>query len=340
MSESLLTSANFQRRDGRQPSDLRPVVIVRRYTRAAPGSVLIHAGETIVLCTASIDESLPPWMKKDQTRGWVTAEYNMLPGSTSPRKARERAGKVDGRTTEIPRLIGRSLRAVVDLEALGPRQITVDCDVLQADGGTRTLSITGGFVALVDAVASIRDKLPGAAPVFRTSIAAISLGLVDDRLLLDHDYSEDASGHTVDSNAYRHDAVRAGEFVEIQGTAEGRTFTRKQLDAQLDLACTGIEHLTQPPQREDDSSATGRLGNNSRPYRSSTKTLIVSFTRRLNKVSFTSLHTFCQCTCFCAVGVILACDCTYPPANRQFATSTLSAASKSARPHDTCHRRR
>ncbi|HEY3967772.1 MAG TPA: ribonuclease PH [Planctomycetaceae bacterium] len=231
---------NQQRRDGRLPPDLRPISIVRGYTRAAPGSVLIRAGETIVLCTASVDESLPPWMKKDQARGWVTAEYNMLPGSTAPRKPRERAGKVDGRTTEIQRLIGRSLRAVVDLEALGPRQVTVDCDVLQADGGTRTLSITGGFIALVDAVASVKDKLPGAAPVFHTSIAAISLGLVDDRLLLDLDYSEDSRAQ-VDCNIVM---TGAGEFVEIQGTAEGRTFTRAQLDAQLDLALTGIRQLT------------------------------------------------------------------------------------------------
>jgi ribonuclease PH len=240
MSEFDRTTSPFQRRDGRQPTDLRPVSIVRQYTRAAPGSVLIRAGETIVLCTASVDESLPPWMKKDPTRGWVTAEYNMLPGSTSPRKARERAGKVDGRTTEIQRLIGRSLRAVVDLEALGPRQITVDCDVLQADGGTRTLSITGGFIALVDAVAFIKDQLPGPAPVFKTSIAAISLGLVDDRLLLDLDYSEDVRAQ-VDSNIVM---TGHGEFVEIQGTAEGRTFTRRQVDDQLDLAATGIERLT------------------------------------------------------------------------------------------------
>ncbi len=206
----------------------------------APGSVLIRAGDTVVLCTASVDESLPPWMKKDTTRGWVTAEYNMLPGSTAPRKPRERAGKVDGRTTEIQRLIGRSLRAVVDLDALGPRQVTVDCDVLQADGGTRTLSITGGFLALVDAVTSVRDKLPGTAPVFQTSVAAISLGAVDDRLLLDLDYSEDSRAQ-VDSNIVM---TGAGEYVEIQGTAEGRTFTREQFGAQLDLAGRGIEQLT------------------------------------------------------------------------------------------------
>ncbi|MBI3862148.1 MAG: ribonuclease PH [Planctomycetia bacterium] len=228
------------RRDGRQPHDLRPITITRRYTRMAHGSVLIRAGDTTVLCTASVDESLPPWMKKDTSRGWVTAEYNMLPGSTAPRKPRERAGKVDGRTTEIQRLIGRSLRAVVDLEALGPRQITVDCDVLQADGGTRTLSITGGFIALVDAVTSIKEKLPGHAPFFRESVAAISLGLVDGRLLLDLDYSEDSRAQ-VDCNIV---TTGSGEFVEVQGTAEGGTFTRAQLDAQLELARAGIDKLT------------------------------------------------------------------------------------------------
>ena len=228
------------RRDGRGPEDLRPISIDRHYTRTAPGSVLIRAGDTVVLCTASVDETLPPWMKKDATRGWVTAEYNMLPGSTSPRKPRERAGKVDGRTTEIQRLVGRSLRAVVNLDALGPRMITVDCDVLQADGGTRTLSITGGFIALVDAVASLGDKLPSPQAVFSTSVAAISLGLVDDRLLLDLDYSEDSRAQ-VDCNIVM---TGEGDYVEIQGTAEGRPFTQTQLDAQLQLARTGIARIT------------------------------------------------------------------------------------------------
>jgi ribonuclease PH len=201
---------------------------------------LIRAGDTVVLCTASIDESLPPWMKKDQTRGWVTAEYNMLPGSTSPRKPRERAGKVDGRTTEIQRLVGRSLRAVVNLEALGPRMITVDCDVLQADGGTRTLSITGGFIALADAIAALAGKLLLPQPVFRTSVAAISLGLVNDQLLLDLDYSEDVRAQ-VDCNIVM---TGSGEFVEIQGTAEGRTFSQAEFNAQLQLARLGIARIT------------------------------------------------------------------------------------------------
>jgi ribonuclease PH len=228
------------RRDGRRADELRPISVLRNYTRTTPGSVLIRAGDTVVLRTASVDESLPPWMKKDGTRGWVTAEYNMLPGSTSPRKPRERAGKVDGRTTEIQRLVGRSLRAIVNLEALGPRMITVDCDVLQADGGTRTLSITGGFIALADAVASLAGKTPEPKSIFRTSVAAISLGLVDERLLLDLDYSEDSRAH-VDCNIVM---TGAGEFVEIQGTAEGRTFTQAQLDAQLQLARDGIARIT------------------------------------------------------------------------------------------------
>ncbi|MSR56763.1 MAG: ribonuclease PH [Planctomycetaceae bacterium] len=228
------------RRDGRHADDLRSISVVRSYTKMAPGSVLIRAGETVVLCTASVDESLPPWMKSE-TRGWVTAEYNMLPGSTSPRKSRERAGKVDGRTTEIQRLIGRSLRAVVNLDALGPRMITVDCDVLQADGGTRTLSITGGWIALADAIASVRDKLPVSdKPVFHSNVAAISLGFVTGDLLLDLDYSEDSRAE-VDANIVM---TGAGEFVEVQGTAEGRTFSRGQLDSLLELAAQGIGRLT------------------------------------------------------------------------------------------------
>jgi ribonuclease PH len=164
----------------------------------------------------------------------------MLPGSTAPRKPRERQGKVDGRTTEIQRLVGRSLRSVVNLEALGPRMITVDCDVLQADGGTRTLSITGGFIALADAVASLEGKIASLRAFFRTSVAAISLGLVDQQLLLDLDYSEDSRAQ-VDCNIVM---TGSGEFVEIQGTAEGRTFTQAQFDAQLALAREGIARIT------------------------------------------------------------------------------------------------
>lgn len=228
------------RRDGRSADHLRDITVRRHFTQMAPGSVFIQAGQTIVLCTATVDETLPPWMK-NETRGWVTAEYNMLPGSTSPRKPRERSGKVDGRTTEIQRLIGRSLRAVVNLEALGPRMITVDCDVLQADGGTRTLSITGGWIALADAVASVQDKLDPTRPVFRSNVAAISVGIVAGQLLLDLDYSEDHRAD-VDTNIVM---TGAGDFVEIQGTAEGRTFTQAQLDEQLVFARRGIARLTE-----------------------------------------------------------------------------------------------
>lgn len=226
--------------DNRATDQLRPIRVERGFTKATAGSILISAGRTTVLCTASIDENLPKWMKSVD-RGWVTAEYNMLPGSTSPRKSRDRGGNIDGRTTEIQRLIGRSLRAVVNLEALGPRSIYVDCDVLEADGGTRTLSITGGWLALAEAVHSIRDLLPvGAGPVFRSNVAAVSLGIIDGELRLDLDYSEDSRAE-VDMNVVM---TGAGEFVEIQGTAEGRTFNRQQLDQQLSLAEQGIRVLT------------------------------------------------------------------------------------------------
>lgn len=225
------------RHDGRRLDELRPLKFKRRYTRATPGSVLIQAGRTTVLCTASVEEQVPPWMK-GQGRGWVTAEYNMLPGSTSPRKSRDRGGKIDGRTTEIQRLIGRSLRAAVDMAALGSRTITVDCDVLEADGGTRTLSITGGFLALADAVASIRHELPR--PVFTQSVAAVSVGLVGGQPVLDLDYVEDSQAD-VDLNVVM---TGNGDFVEVQGTAEGNPFSRELLDRQLSLAERGISQLT------------------------------------------------------------------------------------------------
>ena len=238
------------RHDGRQPDELRPITVQRHFTGAVPGSVLIKAGKTTILCTASVDEDLPPWMKKNPNpSGWVTAEYNMLPGSTSPRKQRERM-KVDGRTNEIQRLIGRSLRAVVDMAALGPRMITVDCDVLEADGGTRTLSITGGFIALVDSLAALKTVLPTAGPalgesglhsaILKSSIAAISVGIVHGRVVMDLDYIEDVDAE-VDMNVVM---TGGGEFVEVQGTAEGTPFNRKLLDEQLSLAEQGIARLT------------------------------------------------------------------------------------------------
>jgi ribonuclease PH len=203
--------------------------------------VLIQAGRTRVLCTASIDEALPPWKARDESpSGWVTAEYSMLPGSTSPRKRRDRSGQVDGRSTEIQRLIGRSLRSVVDLTALGPRTVIVDCDVLEADGGTRTLAVTGGFLALVDAVMSLEGDNCQPRHVFRDSVAAVSVGLVDGQLLLDLDYAEDSRAD-VDLNVVM---TGTGGFVEVQGTAEGRTFSRAELDEQLALAAKGLARLT------------------------------------------------------------------------------------------------
>lgn len=226
------------RHDGRRHDQLRPLKIKRRYTRPSPGSVLIQAGRTTVLCTASVANEVPPWMK-GEGRGWITAEYNMLPGSTAPRKARERGGKVDGRTTEIQRLIGRSLRAIVDLEALGERSVTVDCDVLEADGGTRTLSITGALIALVDALAAVKELPDPKRSPLRDSVAAVSVGLVDGRAVLDLDYQEDFTAQ-VDMNVVM---TGAGRFVEVQGTGEEATFSEQELNALLKLARGGIKQL-------------------------------------------------------------------------------------------------
>ncbi len=228
------------RHDGRRADELRPLKAKRRYTRATPGSVLMQFGRTTVLCTASIEPAVPPWMK-GQGRGWLTAEYSMLPGSTSPRKGRDRGGKIDGRTTEIQRLIGRSLRAVADLSALGERTITLDCDVLEADGGTRTASITGAFLALVDALRAIEGQLDANRPVLRDSVAAVSVGLVEGRAALDLDYVED-SGAAVDMNLVM---TGQGRYVELQGTGEEATFDRAELDALLELGRGGIRRLTE-----------------------------------------------------------------------------------------------
>jgi ribonuclease PH len=231
----------MSRHDGRLPTQLRPVQVQRRFTRAAAGSYLYTCGETMVLATASVESRVPPWLE-GSGKGWVTAEYNMLPGSTQPRKARERGVKIDGRTTEIQRLIGRSLRAVVDLVALGEQMITVDCDVLQADGGTRTASITAGFMALVDAVESLRTQqlLPDSQRhPLRDSVAAVSVGMVHGQTLLDLNYREDLAAD-VDMNVVM---TGAGRYVEIQGTGEETTFSQTQLDELLALARGGIETL-------------------------------------------------------------------------------------------------
>ena len=227
------------RHDNRQPDELRPIRITRGFTRTAPGSVLIQAGGTTVLCTAAIESKVPDWMA-GKGRGWLTAEYNMLPGSTSPRKKRDRDGRVDGRTTEIQRLIGRSLRAITDLDALGERSIAIDCDVLEADGGTRTLSITGAFIALVDALASLDDASTLISRVLTTNVAAISVGLVEGQALLDLNYREDVAA-AVDMNVVM---TGAGQFVEIQGTGEEATFSEYELAQLLALARHGIEQIT------------------------------------------------------------------------------------------------
>ena len=223
----------------REPQQLRPVVMRRHFTRTSPGSVLYQSGGTTVLCTASLLNEVPPWMA-GRGKGWITAEYNMLPHSTTPRKQRERA-KIDGRTTEIQRLIGRSLRAVVDLALLGERTLTVDCDVLEADGGTRTASITGAFVAMVDAINSVRKELPYPERYPLTdSVAAVSAGILDGRAVLDLDYALDVAAD-VDMNVVM---TGSGRFVEIQGTGEEATFGDDDLATLLSLARKGIAELT------------------------------------------------------------------------------------------------
>ncbi|HEX3847373.1 MAG TPA: ribonuclease PH [Steroidobacteraceae bacterium] len=227
------------RPSGRAPDELRPVSFVRGYTRHAEGSVLVAFGETRVLCTASIEDSVPSFLR-GQAQGWVTAEYGMLPRATHTRSAREAArGKQSGRTQEIQRLIGRALRAVVDLKALGERTVTVDCDVLQADGGTRTAAITGGFVALADAVDTLLKRRVIASNPLHGQIAAVSVGIFRGAPVLDLDYAEDSNAET-DMNVVMNSG---GAFVEVQGTAEGHAFRRHELDRLLDLAAAGIARL-------------------------------------------------------------------------------------------------
>ena len=227
------------RHSQRASAELRPLRLTREFTVHAEGSVLIEMGGTRVLCTASVEESLPPFLR-GKGQGWVTAEYGMLPRATHTRSAREAAkGKQSGRTQEIQRLIGRSLRAVVDLKALGERQITLDCDVLQADGGTRCAAITGAFVALSEACNGlVAAGLLTASPV-RDHVAAVSVGIVDGAAVLDLDYAEDSSCET-DMNVVM---TGQGGIVEIQGTAEGVPFTRQELDALVSLAAGGIQQL-------------------------------------------------------------------------------------------------
>ena len=229
---------------GRRREDrIRPVRIERGFTRGAPGSVLYASGRTRVLCTAMVEDGVPRFLR-GTGQGWITAEYGMLPGSTSQRKPRDRGGKVDGRGVEIQRLIGRSLRAVARREDLGDRTIWVDCDVLEADGGTRTAAITGALVALVDAVHWLRSNhdLPG--PVLTDSVGAIGVGVVEGQVQVDLDYAQD-KGAEVDLNVVM---SGRGRFIEVQGTAEGAPFTRRTLDHLLKSAKAGIEQVTQQQQ--------------------------------------------------------------------------------------------
>ncbi len=229
----------MNRTDGRAADQLRPVLIERHVNMHAEGSVMIHCGRTQVLCTASIEERVPPWLR-GKKQGWVTAEYGMLPRATGSRNQREASrGKQGGRTLEIQRLIGRSLRSVVDLEALGERTVTLDCDVIQADGGTRTASITGAWVALVDALAALRRNKNIKPEILHGQVAAVSVGVVAGGVLLDLDYSEDSTAET-DMNLVKN---AAGGYIEVQGTAEGHAFRDHELQQMLVVADSGIKRL-------------------------------------------------------------------------------------------------
>src|SRR5262245_46872103 len=241
------------RADGRQPEQLRPLTFQRGFTRQAPGSVLVQMGRTLVLCTCCVEESVPPFLV-GRGKGWLTAEYSMLPGSTQTRKPRDRGGKVDGRGVEIQRLIGRALRAAVDLDKLGERTLWLDCDVLEADGGTRTAAINGAFVALVDALSALQGRPgkpapPGAPPappfpapsaVVRDSVAAVSIGLCDGEPLLDLCYEEDKDAE-VDLNLVM---TGQGQLIEVQAGGEEATFSREQLDRLLAVGTQGIAAIT------------------------------------------------------------------------------------------------
>jgi ribonuclease PH len=229
----------MNRPSGRRPDQLREIQIQRGYTRHAEGSVLVAFGDTRVICTASVEDGVPGFLR-NRGQGWVTAEYGMLPRATHSRTDREAArGKQSGRTQEIQRLIGRSLRAVTDLGKLGERTVKIDCDVIQADGGTRTAGITGAFVALHDAVEALRRRELIAATPIREFVAAVSVGLYEGTPVLDLDYAEDSSCET-DMNVVM---TGSGGFVEIQGTAEGKPFTAAQLDALVALAARGVGEL-------------------------------------------------------------------------------------------------
>jgi ribonuclease PH len=227
------------RPSGRAADELRPIRFTRGFTAHAEGSVLVEFGRTRVLCTASVETGVPPFLR-NSGKGWVTAEYGMLPRATHTRSPREAArGKQTGRSQEIQRLIGRSLRACIDLRSLGERTITIDCDVLQADGGTRTAAITGGYIALVDAIESLRRNRQLAASPIHGQVAAVSVGIVRGEPALDLDYAEDSEAET-DMNVVMNSG---GAFIELQGTAEGHAFRRDELDAMLDMAAAAIGRL-------------------------------------------------------------------------------------------------
>ncbi|RSX49387.1 ribonuclease PH [Bifidobacterium castoris] len=239
--KDMISSTTVIRPDGRQSDELRPVRITRAFTDVPEGSVLIECGNTRVMCTATFTQGVPRW-RKDSGLGWVTAEYSMLPRATAERTDRESVrGKVGGRTHEISRLIGRCLRGVVDMKALGENQIQLDCDVLQADGGTRTASITGAYVAMVDALrwAQRNRRIRNAKRVIKDSVSAVSVGVIDGRPMLDLPYLEDSRAMT-DMNVAM---TGSGEFIEIQGTAEHRPFSRDELNVLLDLATKGNREL-------------------------------------------------------------------------------------------------
>ncbi len=233
------------RAGGRKDEEMRPVTITRGYLKYAEGSALIEVGETRVLCAASVEERVPQFLK-DSGQGWITAEYGLLPRSTTTRSPREvAAGRVSGRTSEIQRLVGRSLRGVTDLRRLGERTIVIDCDVIQADGGTRAAAVTGGFVALADSVALLRDLGKIKEDPLLDSVAAISVGTVEGRVLLDLCYAEDAIAE-VDMNVVM---TGAGRFVEVQGTAEESPFSKEELDTMLAVAARGVRELVRLQQR-------------------------------------------------------------------------------------------
>ncbi len=244
----------MKRSDGRENFDMRPVKITRNFIKHAEGSALIEMGDTRVICTATVDEKIPSW-KKDTGGGWITAEYGLLPRSTNTRTGRESLrGKISGRTSEIMRLIGRALRSVVDLKGFGENTIVIDCDVIQADGGTRTASITGAFVAMIDALDYLRNRGFIKGRIVNSYLAAVSVGIVKGQELLDLNYEED-SGAQVDMNVIM---TARGEIVEVQGTAEGNPFTKKQLYRLVDVGHKGIKELI-AVQKEVLADVTGLI---------------------------------------------------------------------------------